>query len=34
MGRARVHYLLYTIDERKSLGWADLGLVVDYELRD
>ncbi len=34
MGRARVHYLLYTIDEQKSLGWADLGLVLDYELRD
>ncbi len=32
--RARLHYLLYTVDETKSLGYADLGLLLDYEMRD
>lgn len=33
IARARVHYLLYNIDETKSLGTADLGALLDYELK-
>ena len=30
LGRARVHYLHYDIDETKSLGYAELGLMLNY----
>ncbi|ATB32408.1 caspase family protein [Melittangium boletus] len=31
-GRARVHYLLYNVDERRSLGYWELGALVTYRL--
>jgi hypothetical protein len=31
VARARVHYLLYNVDETRSLGSADLGALIDYE---
>lgn len=34
VGRARVHYLHYNVDETRSLGSADFGLLLDYEFRD
>lgn len=34
VARGRVHYLLYNIDETKNLGFAELGLVLNYEFRD
>jgi len=34
VGRARLHYLLYNVDETRSLGTADFGLLVDYEFRE
>lgn len=34
VARARVHYLLYTVDETRSLGTADVGLMLDYEFRE
>lgn len=34
VARARVHYLLYTVDETRNLGSADLGALLDYEFRD
>lgn len=34
VARGRVHYLLYNIDETKNLGFAELGLMLDYEFRD
>ncbi|PZR10767.1 MAG: peptidase C14 [Archangium gephyra] len=34
IGRARVHYLHYNVDETRSLGNADFGLLLDYEFRD
>lgn len=34
IARARVHYLLYNVDETKSLGTADFGLMLDYEFRE
>ncbi|MFT3708646.1 MAG: caspase family protein [Archangium sp.] len=33
VARARVHYLLYNVDETRSLGSADFGLLLDYEFR-
>jgi hypothetical protein len=32
LGRARVHYLHYNIDEDRSLGYWELGAVLAYEL--
>ncbi|MBX7101434.1 MAG: caspase family protein [Myxococcaceae bacterium] len=32
--RARVHYLLYNVDETRSFGFAELGAVLTYEARD
>jgi len=34
IGRGRVHYLLYNVDETRSLGYAELGLLLSYEFRD
>ena len=34
IARARVHYLLYNVDETRNLGTADLGLLLDYEFKD
>jgi hypothetical protein len=34
VARGRLHYLLYNVDETKSLGTADVGLLLDYEFRD
>jgi hypothetical protein len=34
VARARLHYLLYNVDETRSLGSADFGLLLDYEFRD
>ncbi|MFZ5440753.1 MAG: caspase family protein [Myxococcota bacterium] len=34
IARARVHYLLYNVDETRSLGSADLGLLLDWEFKD
>ncbi|MEW6434176.1 MAG: caspase family protein [Myxococcota bacterium] len=34
VARARVHYLLYNVDETRSLGTADLGLMIDWEFRE
>jgi hypothetical protein len=34
VARARVHYLLYNIDETKSLGSAEFGALLDYEFKD
>lgn len=34
LARGRVHYLLYNVDETKSLGYAELGLLLQYEIRD
>ena len=34
VARARFHYLLYNVDETRSLGTADFGLLLDYEFRD
>jgi Caspase domain len=34
IGRARVHYLLYTVDETRNLGTADFGVLLDYEFKD
>jgi hypothetical protein len=31
MGRARVHYLLYDVDEDRSLGYWELALALSYE---
>ncbi|WP_407667486.1 caspase family protein [Myxococcus dinghuensis] len=30
-GRARLHYLLYTVDEQRSLGFWELGALVTYQ---
>lgn len=32
--RARVHYLLYNVDQTRSLGFAELGVLLTYEARD
>jgi hypothetical protein len=32
--RGRLHYLLYNVDETRSLGYAELGLLLDYEFRE
>ena len=34
VARARVHYLLYNVDETRSLGSADFGALLDYEFKD
>lgn len=34
VARARVHYLLYDVDETRSLGTADFGLMLDWEFRE
>lgn len=34
VARGRVHYLLYNVDETRSLGFAELGLMLNYEFRD
>ncbi|MCU0698556.1 MAG: caspase family protein [Myxococcaceae bacterium] len=34
VGRGRVHYLLYNVDETRSLGYAEFGLLLSYEFRD
>jgi hypothetical protein len=34
VARARVHYLLYNVDETRSLGSADVGALIDYEFRE
>ena len=34
LARARVHYLLYNVDETRSLGYAEVGLLLDYEFRE
>ena len=34
VARARVHYLLYNVDETRNLGYAELGLMLEYEFRD
>jgi hypothetical protein len=34
VGRGRVHYLLYNVDETRSLGYAEFGLMLSYEFRD
>ena len=34
LARARVHYLLYNVDETRSLGYAEMGLLLDYEFRE
>jgi hypothetical protein len=34
VARARVHYLLYDVDETRSLGTADFGLLLDWEFRE
>jgi hypothetical protein len=31
LGRSRVHYLLYNIDENRSLGYWELSAGVAYE---
>jgi hypothetical protein len=31
MGRARVHYLLYNVDENRSLGYWELAMALSYE---
>ncbi len=32
--RARLHYLLYNIDETRNFGYLELASVLGYELRD
>ncbi len=34
VARARVHYLLYNVDETRNLGTADLGALLEWEFRD
>ncbi len=34
VARARVHYLLYNVDETRSLGSTDFGALLDYEFKD
>ena len=34
VARGRVHYLLYNVDETRSLGFAEVGLMLNYEFRD
>lgn len=34
IARARLHYLLYNVDETRSLGSADFGALLDYEFKD
>jgi hypothetical protein len=34
VARGRMHYLLYNVDESRSLGLADVGLMLNYEFRD
>ena len=34
IARARVHYLLFNVDETRSLGNADFGALLDYEFKD
>jgi hypothetical protein len=34
VARVRVHYLLYNVDETRSLGTADFGALIDYEFRE
>ena len=34
LARGRVHYLLYNVDEKRSLGYAEASLLVDYEFRE
>lgn len=34
VARGRVHYLLYNVDEARSLGSADVGLLINYEFRE
>ncbi len=34
LARGRLHYLLYNVDETKSLGYAELGLLFQYEFRE
>lgn len=34
VARARLHYLLYDVDETRNLGTADLGALLDYEFKD
>ena len=31
-GRARVHYLLYNIDETRNFGYLELATLLSYEL--
>ncbi|XXF80441.1 caspase family protein [Myxococcaceae bacterium GXIMD 01537] len=32
VGRGRLHYLLYNVDEQRSLGYWELGALITYEL--
>jgi hypothetical protein len=32
VARARVHYLLYNVDENRSLGYWELASAVNYDL--
>lgn len=34
VARGRVHYLLYNVDETRNLGFAEVGLLLNYEFRD
>lgn len=34
IARARVHYLLYDVDQTRHLGFADLGALIDYEFKE
>ena len=34
VARARIHYLLYNVDETKNLGTADFGALLEYEARE
>ena len=34
MARGRLHYLLYNIDETRNLGYAEAGLLLQYEFRE
>lgn len=34
IARARLHYLLYNVDEQRNLGSADFGALLDYEFKD
>lgn len=34
VAQARLHYLLYNVDETRNLGTADLGALIEWEFRD